>query len=61
MPAENRWQAYVQAAAAAEERVPQEAGFQASACRVFAASEFVAGLCARFPQLLADLLDSNCG
>jgi len=40
-------------------RVPLDAGFRACACRVFAISDFVAGLCHRVPGLLADLLDSG--
>jgi len=44
---------------AARLRVPQDPGFQANASRVFALSEFVAGLCQRAPHLLGDLLDSG--
>jgi len=44
---------------AARLRVPQDPGFQANASRVFALSEFVAGLCQRAPHLLDDLLDSG--
>jgi glutamate-ammonia-ligase adenylyltransferase len=57
--AERSWQGYLQAAEAAGVRVPADPGFRACACRVFAISEFVAGLCHRSPQLLAELLDSG--
>ena len=39
--------------------MPIDPGFRARACRVFAISDFVAGLCHRSPVLLADLLDSG--
>ncbi len=39
--------------------MPTDAALQASACRVFAASDFVADTCIRRPQLLAELLDSG--
>ncbi|HHJ15861.1 MAG TPA: bifunctional [glutamate--ammonia ligase]-adenylyl-L-tyrosine phosphorylase/[glutamate--ammonia-ligase] adenylyltransferase [Gammaproteobacteria bacterium] len=57
--AEGRWQGYLQAAQEVGARVPRSAEFRACACRVFAISEFVAGLCRRDPQLLTDLLDSG--
>jgi len=57
--ASSRWQNYVEAAQAAETRIPADADFQACACRVFAVSQFVAECCARRPQLLAELLDSG--
>ena len=44
---------------AAKLKVPQDPGFQAGASRVFALSEFIAGLCRRAPHLLGDLLDSG--
>jgi len=58
-PAANRWHSFLEAAGAAEARVPTDAALQASACRVFAASDFVADTCIRRPQLLAELLDSG--
>jgi glutamate-ammonia-ligase adenylyltransferase len=57
--AEGRWQSYLQAAEEAGLRVPLDPGLQACACRVFAISDFAAGLCRRVPRLLADLLDSG--
>jgi glutamate-ammonia-ligase adenylyltransferase len=58
-PAEIRWQDYQRAAESETLRVPQDPCFQACASRVFALSEFVAGLCRRTPQLLNDLLESG--
>ena len=58
-PAQRQWQSYFQAAEAAGVRVPADPAFRASACRVFAISDFVAGLCHRGPGLLADVLDSG--
>ncbi len=54
-----RWGTYLQAAEEAAARVPADSAFRASACRVFAISEFVAGLCQRRPGLLAELLDTG--
>ena len=57
--AEARWQSYRQAAEAVGERICLDPAFSATACRVFASSDFVAGLCRRSPQLPAELLDSG--
>ena len=57
--AEGRWYSFVQAAEDAGVRIPRDPGFRDCACRVFAISDFVAGLCHRVPGLLADLLDSG--
>ncbi len=57
--AERGWQNYARAAEMAGARIPVDAGFRACACRVFAISEFVAGLCQRVPGVLTDLLDSG--
>jgi glutamate-ammonia-ligase adenylyltransferase len=57
--AEHRWSDYLQAAADADVRVSGDRAFRAVACRVFAISEFAAGVCLRHPQVLADLLDSG--
>ncbi|MEN8802276.1 MAG: bifunctional [glutamate--ammonia ligase]-adenylyl-L-tyrosine phosphorylase/[glutamate--ammonia-ligase] adenylyltransferase [Thiogranum sp.] len=57
--AQRHWQNYIQAAEAAGVRIPADPAFRASACRVFAISDFVAGLCHRVPGLLADVLDSG--
>ena len=56
---EQRWRDYLGAAAGQDARVSADSAFRAGACRVFAISEFVAGLCQRNPQLLSGLLDSG--
>jgi len=58
-PAASQWQRYREAAHAARARVPADAAFQACACRVFAASDFVAETCIRRPRLLGELLDTG--
>lgn len=57
--AARHWQSYLEAAAETGARVPADDAFQRCACRVFAASDFVAGTCARNPRLLPALLDSG--
>jgi glutamate-ammonia-ligase adenylyltransferase len=57
--AEGRWRSYCQAAGAGQVRAPVSREFAVVACRVFACSEFVAGLCRRQPGVLAELLDSG--
>ncbi len=57
--AEGRWGSYLRAAEEAGLRVSADAAFQSVACRIFAISEFVAGLCGRHPSYLSDLLDSG--
>ncbi len=54
-----RWEAYLEAAAAAGARVSRAPALRQLACRLFAISEFVADLCRRRPRLLAGLLDSG--
>ena len=57
--AEGRWGTYLRAAEEAGLRVSADPAFHSVACRIFAISEFVAGLCARHPSYLSDLLDSG--
>ena len=58
-PAQQRWEAYAEAAAAAGARQTRDPALQRCLCRLFALSEFVAELCIRSPQHVEDLLDSG--
>jgi len=58
-PARSAFDAYLEAAARAGCRTPQSPELQRSLCRLFACSEFAAGLCRRRPGLVAELLESG--
>jgi glutamate-ammonia-ligase adenylyltransferase len=57
--AASRWQQYKAAADASDQRIPADPPFCVIACRVFAASDFVADSCAHDPGVLTELLDSG--
>ena len=57
--AEGKWQAFSAAAETAGCPVPDDAETVSVFKRVFAFSDFVAGHCARFPDMAADLLESG--
>jgi len=57
--AEEKWQAFSEAANTADCPLPADAETVAAFKRVFAFSDFVAGNCARHPRMAADLIDSG--
>ena len=58
-PARAAYEAYLEAAERAGCRTPVSPELRRSLCRLFACSEFAAGLCRRRPERVADLLDSG--
>ena len=57
--ASSRWQRFIAATEAEAARIPDDPHFRTVACRVFAASDFVAESCTRDPHTLVELLASG--